>query len=284
MKKTVTILMASLLTIVVGSVLAITQRHFDASVNVCALGFRRPASSPATPDRWTRVVTDRLGVPPLDRATLATAGTLGERAHLNANFRDEYYALVGAVADDAEGPPLVTSGLIDPGVCHWGRRTVRFARRDFEHPRVELGRRSGRCPAWAVRKLVPKVLVANQTRIVEAVADEQGAWLPGVPVTSVTPTGPTPVLALAAVLTSPIASAIAWRHGAGTGLSTTTVRVGPTQLAGIPWPAGDLAGAIDALRDGDVDACATAVTTAYGIDRATADDLLAWWRERLPHR
>ena len=69
-------------------------------------------------------MTERLGIPELD--ALATDGTLGARADLNANFRDEYYALVPAVDDDADGPPLVTSGLIDPGVCHWGARTVRF--------------------------------------------------------------------------------------------------------------------------------------------------------------
>jgi hypothetical protein len=273
------------------------QRHFDAEVNVCALGFRsRAGTGDASDDAsddvadgspWTDVVTGRLGVPHVDPGRLASDGTIGDRAHLNANFRDEYYALVPAVADDVDGPPLVTSGLIDPGRCWWGHRPVRFAKQRFEHPRVDLGILSGRFAAWAERKLVPKVLVANQTKVIEAVADPSGAWLPGVPVTTVTPTvtdvdaePDVIVWRLAAVLTSPVASALAWQLGAGTGLSTTAVRIGPRVLAAIPWPGRPLDDAVAALRDGDVPSCGRAVTRAYGIvDR---DDLLDWWIARLP--
>lgn len=261
------------------------QQHFDASVNVCALGLRRPATGITTATSWTRVVTDRLGVPALDHLALRTSGTLGDRADLNANFRDEYYALVPAVSDDAVGPPLVTSGLIDPGRCLWGTRPVRFAKRSFEHPTVDLSKLTGRFPAWADRKLVPKVLVANQTRIIEAVADPAGAWLPGVPVTSVTPAAAAATVAeLAAVLTSPIASAMAWQRGGGTGLSTTSVRIGPTVLAATRWPAGDLSPAVDALDAGDIVGCGQAVCTAYGLPPSSADAerLLSWWGERLP--
>ncbi len=263
-----------------------SQRHFDASVNVCAIVLRRPATGSMSPTSWTRVVTDRLGVPVLDRLALHTSGTLGDRADLNANFRDEYYALVPAVGDDATGPPLVTSGLIDPGLCLWGTRPVRFAKRSFEHPRVDLSKLTGRFPAWAARKLVPKVLVANQTRVIEAVADPEGAWLPGVPVTSVTPVGTAAtVTELAAVLTSPIASALAWHSGGGTGLSTTSVRIGPAGLAATPWPAGDLSAAVDALHAGDIVGCGQAVCQAYRRRASEIDDfeqLLNWWAERLP--
>ena len=48
---------------------------------------------------------------------------------------------------------------------------MRFAKREFSAPRVDVARLDARMRAWAPRKLVPKVLVANQTRIVEAVAD-----------------------------------------------------------------------------------------------------------------
>jgi SAM-dependent methyltransferase len=262
------------------------QRHFDAAVNVCALGFERPARDRRPDDQtWTHVVTDRLGIPALDRGPLACAGTLGQRAGINANFRDEYYALVPAVGEGGDGPPLVTSGLIDPGVCLWGRRPMTFARRTFTCPRVDLTQLTGRFPRWAERKLVPKVLVANQTRILEAVADRQGAWLPGVPVNTLTPTdGATTADELAAVITSPVASVLAWQLAAGTGLSTTTVRVGPALLAQLPWPAGDLAAATSALVDGDVEGCARAVTAAYAIDGRAAEPLLAWWRSQLPPR
>ena len=259
------------------------QRHFDASVNVCAIGLRRPSTGNTDGIAWTRIVTDRLGIPSITVDHLDRDGTIGDRAELNANFRDEYYALVPAVSDDADGPPLVTSGLIEPGRCEWGRRPVRFAKRDFEHPRVDLGRLTGRFPAWAERKLVPKVLVANQTRIVEAVADPDGAWLPGVPVTTATPTGDTSVWEIAAVLTSPVASVLAWQDGAGTGLSTTSVRIGPASLAATPWPGGTLDDAVAALRAGDVQACGDAVTSAFGLGDAAHRRLMAWWSSHLPH-
>ena len=261
---------------------AAAQRHFDASVNVCVVGLQRPSTGPTPPSAWTDVITARLGVPALDLDTLATTGTLGDRADLNANFRDEYYALVPAVSDAAIGPPLVTSGLIDPGRCHWGSRPVRFAKRDFEHPRVDLDMLTGRFAGWAKRKLVPKVLVANQTRVIEAVADPDGAWLPGVPVTTATPREGTDVWQLAAVLTSPIASIAAWQHGAGTGLSTTSVRVGPASLSATPWPAGSMDDAVRALRDGALLDAAGAACCAYGLDGAVIDDLVSWWGRQLP--
>ena len=85
-------------------------------------------------------------IPELDPTTLAIDGTIGDRAELNANFRDEYYALVPAVSDDAEGPPLITSGLIDPGTCAWGTKHVKFAKQRFEHPRVDLSKLDGPIP------------------------------------------------------------------------------------------------------------------------------------------
>ena len=107
---------------------------------------------------------------------------LGDIATFRADFRDQYYGLVGAVGDDVDGPPLVTSGLIDPGVCHWGSRPVRFAHHRYDAPRVDLARLSPEMLRWATQRLVPKILVANQTRVIEAVVDREGAWLPGVAV------------------------------------------------------------------------------------------------------
>ena len=260
--------------------------YFDAAVHVCALGFERPSRGTTSASSFTRVVTDRLGIPAVDPAMLLTDGTVGDRGELNANFRDEYYALVGTVDDAADGPPLVTSGLIDPGRCLWGSRPVTFAKQRYAAPRVDLALLPGRFPAWAARKLVPKVLVANQTTIVEAVADPVGEWLPGVPVTTVTPpAGPDRVDAvwrIAAVLTSPVATVHAWHGAAGTGLSTRSVRLGPSVLAGVPWPAGPLDGAVAALQAGDVVGCAALVAGAYGLPATTAGELVRWWEQHLP--
>lgn len=232
------------------------ERHFDAEVTVCALGLERrgasggpaddlgrprartmgvdraPTESPRPAPSWSDVVLETLGIPPLP--ALTGDGRLGDRAELRANFRDEYYALAAAVTAEGTGPPLVTSGLIDPARCRWGQRPVRFAKQLHDAPRIELERLDDRMRRWAERKLVPKVLVANQTRIIEAVADPTGAWLPGVPVTTIVPATGTSPEEIAAVLTSPMASAWAWERAAGTGLSARSIRLGPALLAELP--------------------------------------------------
>ena len=220
-------------------------------------------------------------------------GCLGDRARLNANFRDEYYGMIPAVGDHEDGPRLVTSGLVDPGRSWWGARPITFAKQRYERPRVDLGRLDGDMVRWAERRLVPKVLVANQTRVVEAVCDPHGDWLPGVPVLGVYPSGAhwddadrrrpdelaESAWEIAAVLTSPLASAWLWHRGAGTGLSADTIRLSPVTLAALPWPSGDLGAAVAALRSGDVRTCGAAVDAAYGVSDDGA--LFDWWSALL---
>ncbi len=274
------------------------EHQFDASVVTCALAFEFGSPMPVGRlehgDTWAHVITGRRDVPPLPSALVGTpSGTLGDRARLNANFRDEYYGLVPAVGDHRSGPPLVTSGSIDPGRCWWGVRPVRFAKRTWAAPRVDLGRLDGRMRRWADERLVPKVLVANQTAVLEAVCDPAGAWLPGVPVVAAYPADLSAERAweVAAVLTSPAASAWAWHRRAGSGLSAGAIRVGPAVLAELPWPpaAGRpaLRAAVEALRDGDVRTCGARVDESYGLSPEERDPLGAWWTaavDRLDRR
>ena len=258
-------------------------RHFDADVVVCALGFERRADALADdggPDpTWTSVVTERLGVPALP--PLAVDGTLGGRATASANFRDEYYGLAPGVGDHDSGPPLFTSGLIDPGRSNWGGRSARYAGRSLQRPRVDVAALSAPMRRWVERLLVPKVLVANQTRVIEAVADPDGAWLPAVPVVTVIPRPDVTIAVddIAAVLTSPVASVWAWHHAAGAGLSARSLRVGPRLIEAVPWPAGALDRAVARLHAGDVFGCGAAVDAAFGV---TSTELESWWRAALP--
>jgi len=274
------------------------RKVFDAQVHVCVLAFE--FGTPEMEDRrsnWSHVVTTRQGVPSVPN-DVRVRGCLGDRARLNANFRDEYYGMITAVGDQPMGHPLITSGLVDPGRSWWGERPITFAKQRYERPRVDLALLDDHMREWARRRLVPKVLVANQTRIVEAVCDPQGDWLPGVPVVGVYPTGahwddehqrPTDELAksaweIAAVLTSPVASAWLWHRGAGTGLSADAIRLSPVTLAALPWPAGNLEVAVDALRRDDVRGCGAAVDAAYGIrDESTLFELslFDWWSALL---
>jgi hypothetical protein len=217
--------------------------------------------------QWGGLIADSLGVPPL--AQLLADGVTADHALVTANFRDQYYGLVGSVRDDGDGPPLITTGLIDPGVCHWGTRPTRFAKQTFAAPRVDRSALAPFMQRWADRCLVPKVLLATQTRVLEAVVDEAGAWLPAVPVVRLVPSDPVP-------------SAFVAGQSAGSGLSASTVRVSQRIVGAVPWPAGDLAEAAAALRAGDIEACGVAVTAAYGIGGEPADALVDWWRAGLP--
>ena len=156
---------------------------------------------------------------------------LGSIATFGADFRDEYYGLVPAVSDEGDGPPLVTCGLIDPGRSLWGEKPVRFAKRRFEAPRVELDLLSPKMRHWAHAQLVPKILIANQTREIEAVHDAQGAWIPGVPVITCRTDRPDRVID---VLNRPSTNAWVRYHAAGSGLSSSAVRLTPSLLAAIP--------------------------------------------------
>jgi hypothetical protein len=210
---------------------------------------------------------------------------LSDVARLNANFRDEYYGMVPAVGDHHSGPPLITSGLIDPGRTLWGARPITFAKQRFLAPRLDLDLLDDRMRAWAQRRLVPKVLVANQTGIIEAVCDERGEWLPAVPVVAVYPfeaaeSDPS-AWEIAALLTSPVASAWCWHATAGTGLSANAIRIGPVVLGGLPLPHGSLSAAADALRSGHVRLCGDRVMDAYGVEVAVREPLINWWGAAL---
>jgi hypothetical protein len=286
------------------------ERIFDAQVHTCALAFQFHRDPPRLrPDfrdpvrsdlvanvrlgdgegsvraagNWSFVVTSRQAIP--DLPSLGTAGRLGDRALLNANFRDEYYGMIPAVGDHDTGPRLITSGLIDPGTTCWGTRPVTFAKQRFDAPRLDVDRLDAKMQRWAAKRLVPKVLVANQTSIIEAVCDPDGEWLPAVPVIGIYPHGDGATRSaasvaweIAAVLSSPVASVWVWHHRAGTGLSATSIRLGPVVLGDIPWPSGPLEAAVDALRAGDVRRCGQAVLDAYGIDDTSErDGVLSWW-------
>jgi hypothetical protein len=185
---------------------------------------------------------------------------------------------------------LITSGLIDPGRSLWGDRPVKFAKQYFERPRLDLSKLDSKMQRWAGKRLIPKVLVANQTRVIEAVCDPAGEWLPAVPVIGVYPRaaerspGTEVGLAwkIAAVLTSPIASAWVWHRSGGTGMSASSIRLGPVVLADLPWPPGDLEPAVKALRRGDIRACAMATLAAYAVtDVEVRDELFGWWAASL---
>lgn len=229
---------------------------------------------------WGHLVADAAGIPRVD--LLPGGGTIGDLATVTADFRDQYYGLVDAdaVHDDGDGPPLVTVGLIDPGRCRWSQRSVTFARRRLATPRVDLGALPIALRRWADRRLVPKVLVATQTRVIEAVVDADGAWLPSVPVISIVPHRHEDLWPIGAALCAPALSASAAATYLGAGLSSSALKLSARQVAGLALPTqASWAEATAALEAGDASGCAHTMADAYelGPSSATPAALFEWW-------
>lgn len=267
---------------------------FDAAVRVSALGRElTPVTGTVHAEalqstNWGHLLATARGIP--EPGPLRTHGTVGDRARATMNFRDQYYGLIPAVIDstpttDTDHPAFITSGVIDSGVCRWGHQPVRFAKQLFAAPRVDLRALDPIMQNWARGRLVPKVLVASQTKVIEAVADTSGAWIPGVPITSLVLHthvcgDDTALLELAAVLTNPVTSLLAWWDGAGSGLSARAIRISPQILAALPWPEGDLGPAVEYLRAGEIAACGRAAAQAYGMK--PDHPAISWWEQALP--
>ena len=262
-------------------------RGFDADVQVCAPVLRRRAAgAPAAANDWVGALADAAGIPAV---AVEAPGRLGDLATVHAGFRDEYYGLVDAVSEAAPGsdrPRLVTAGGIDP--CRLLDRGERFAGRRWMAPVVDTRRLTGRAARWATVQDGPKVLVATQTRVLEAVADPAGLLLGSVPVLCIRPHDPARIWHVLAALHAPAATAWLFRRSAGTALSADACRPTAALLSGLPVPtpgprwdrAADAARAASEGRGSVADAAHLA-DAALGIDDP---DLLAWWDARRPRR
>lgn len=303
---------------------------FDAAVQVWAPVLRRsrtasptttrwlgPAASPAPAIRraagsasWAPRYADLLGGPDLDvDAVQCGEGRIGDRATVTAGFRQHFYALaphVRARHGDEPGrarPALLTSGAIDPLHDRWATRISRFAGLDLLGPVIDLTAVRHADPTiarWVEDRLVPKVLVAPQGKVIEAIVDRDGLLVPSTPVISVEPgaSRPAPIGLdhLTALLTSPVAAAIVHRDAAGSGLGAGSFRLTARRVAALPFPAdadqwdrgADAARrATEAGAAGDVEAwrsalhaVATAMNAAFGL--AEDHPVLWWWESLLP--
>lgn len=270
---------------------------------------RRPAVAVRPDDlaagSWAGLVAATAGVPRVRRGPPGPATRLGDHATVSADFRDRYYALVAHVVDAADAAPearlapLVTAGLVDPCRCRWGERSARFAKRAWKAAAVDLDRLAADpdSAAWAERRLVPKVLVASQTRVLEAVVDEAGAWLPSVPVLTVVAPPERLWHVAAAVLSPSVAAAAATAH-AGTALSPGSLRVTASLLRDLRAPvdasawddgAAAAAAAQHAAEAGDdhawqaaLAALGAAMVAAHAVAARDRPALLRWWQARLP--
>ncbi len=182
--------------------------------------------------------------------------------------------------------------MIDVARLTWGttpRRVRGSARLAPTVDLADLARRSPRVAAWARDRLVPKVLVATQTRVVEAVPDPRGDCIPVTPTISVEPAAGAPSLHhLTAALSAPSVAATAAARHLGAGLSAGALRWSAGSVLDValppPGPAWDRGAALVAelmtASDTDrvvlLDRLGEVMTEAHGLD--AEHPVLAWWR------
>ncbi|MCP3935418.1 MAG: SAM-dependent DNA methyltransferase [Actinomycetia bacterium] len=272
---------------------------FDASVRVWAPVVRRKPASTAgvvlaggdevTPGGrvdfagWSELGADAVGVPRL--ANLPRAGVVGDLADVTADFRDWFYELAGAVRelgpdDLSDVVAVLTSGGIEPLESLWGHRVARLAGNKYIEPVVDR--------AWvesrkdSVRRLAPKVIIANQTRVIEAMVDSTGSMVGSTPTIQATPKSSDDLWRLAAVLASPVASVAAMRRCSGTGLSPKAMRLTAKVVASLPLPVDGVlwSEGADLVRGG-----AGAREVGRTMNRAYAmgddDPVYLWWKAQL---
>jgi hypothetical protein len=301
---------------------ACADHPFDAEVEVCAPVVRVPdhgdpdsdvvhvtwgpearpvgtAARPAPGASWGPLLAGALGVPVVPSPPADRVRRVAELATATAGFRDEFYAVVAAARDldepgyDEADPRLVTVGMIDPGRLTWGTRGRRLGGRTVVGPRLDLdalARDAPKAATWVRRRLRPKVLVATQTKILEAVADPAGDVVPVTPTISVEPTGGADLWALTAALLAPPVAARAAAEHLGSGLSVGAVRWSAAAVLDVDLPVDHDAwgrGAVLARRLADADGFARAdllrrlgrsMCASHGID--PDHEVSDWWYER----
>jgi hypothetical protein len=111
----------------------------------------------------------------------AEGTTLGQEFQVAASLTtSEAYDLRAFIYDSrsGEGPKLVTTGLIDPGVCHWGERTCKYLKQNYSFPRVGADETMSAALQKRIRQAKrPKVLVAGLSRKVESFLDTKGEFI-----------------------------------------------------------------------------------------------------------
>ncbi len=236
---------------------------------------------------WSSLAARAAGVPSV---SIGTDGAhLGQIADVRADFRQWFYDVAKVVYEaepDQQRPSpeqlgVLTSGLIDPLCARWGAAKSSVAKRHYFRPVVDSAWLEGRGELWRGQ---PKVVVANQTKVIEAVADAEGLWVGLTPTLSVVPENPNDVWAIAVLLTSPVATAWAVERSSGSGLSVGAVRLTAELMRAVPLPQDQ-----DKWHEAAAMAKAGRPATEVGRQMMSAfavvdDDLYSWWATRLPKR
>lgn len=136
----------------------------------------------ASSDWWREVievdgVANPARAPELSSSRVLLADEFEVRASLTVA---EAYRLPPWLVDSLTGtaPCLVTTRLIDPGECLWGKQTCRYLGQRYAYPRVALAKDAPlELERRARQSLRPKILVAGLCNRLEAYCDAEGQCL-----------------------------------------------------------------------------------------------------------
>jgi hypothetical protein len=138
-----------------------------------------------------------------------------------------------------------------------------------------------------------KLLVATQTKVIEVAVDEIGDCVPLTPVIELRPPDGW-LWRVAAALTNPVATAVAWRLGAGSALAIDAIKLSARQILSLPVPLDDelwdrgaelAKAAADAIAAGSGERAALLrelAETMCEAYRQPVEPLTGWWLARLP--
>jgi len=265
-----------------------------AKVNLLVDGSVTPAGTAPPPsggESWGYLAAPLLGIPTVSPVA---NGCVGDLATVTAGFRQHFYGLVNAVREsdpDQSGRPLATTRLVDPLHFRWGSSPARFSGKRWLRPVVDIKEVTDpEVARWVAERERPKLLVATQTRVLEAMVDETGDVIPVTPLIVVEPQLQE-IWRLAAVLCAPPISALAAVASAGAGRSPGRMRVSAGQVAALPLPVDQILweqGASVAREISKVGARSTKqdwgylgeiMCCAYEIEPR---DVLDWWLSAHP--
>ncbi len=267
---------------------------------------RSDQQPPSDEGRWAGYAARALGAPALPPrlaesvAHGSTSKSLGDLVTATAGFRDEYYGLVDACrewsgSNGSEPNRLATVGTVDPLHHGWGQIDCRLGGTRWVRPVVDLEVLAPEVCRWVEQRLVPKVVLATQSRLLEPVIDRTGRLVPSTPLIAVTPrpeTGDADGLGLeriAAVLLAPPVVAWAWQRWFGSALSVDALKLAARQVAELPLPDDrsrwdEAARMVASLGDEPSwdEAATVAAEVAEVMNQAYGADpqVLEWWRSR----
>lgn len=303
----------------------VTALVFDRAQRAQALSVRRAFGSdfrglpPLAPEdarrvlheggaTWAPLLADAFGAPQALTSLTHDGPSIGTYAHATADFRDQYYGLRGVIA---EAPmrtsrtreasltipkcALLTTKHIGLARCDWGACVVRVHGEQRTAPFVEVERLPADSPlrAWVAARSVPKILVATQTKAMEAWVDVHGFSVPLVPLLTVTPRRARDLWLVAAAVASPVIAARAIACFTGSALSAGAIKLSARQLLAMPAPRERALWQQSALhfreasqartteaRRGALLRFAEVSCSAHGLQGADRDDMMQFWLRR----